>query len=52
MAERISGKVEAIIAGAILVIVLVLFVKYYEPSNNPATQANDGKPAATEKATQ
>jgi hypothetical protein len=51
MREKISGKLETILAGAILVVVLVLFVKYYEPSNATADQAN-GNPAATDKAVQ
>jgi hypothetical protein len=51
MAERISGKVEAIVAGTILVVVLVLFVKYHDGSAPTEPTAN-GKPAATDKAVQ
>ncbi len=51
MAEKISGKLEAIVAGAILVVVLVLFAKYYEPTKGTEPTAN-GKPAATDKSVQ
>ncbi len=52
MREKISGKLETILAGAILVVVLVLFVKYYEPANAPAEPTANGNPAATDKAVQ
>lgn len=46
MAERLGGKVEAAIAAAILVVVGVIFVKYYEPAA-PADSTANGKAPAT-----
>ncbi|MBI3723066.1 hypothetical protein HY251_03790, partial [bacterium] len=47
MAERSGGKIEAAVAGVILVVVVVLFAKYYERGTGPDSAANT-KPAATE----
>lgn len=49
MAERLSGKFEAIIAATILVVVVVLFAKYYEaaPAATPTPETANGKPAST-----
>jgi len=47
MAERIGGKIEAAVAGIILVVVIVLFAKYYERGTGPDSAAN-GKPAVHE----
>ena len=53
MAEKISGKFEAILAGAILVVVLVLFVKYYEPASRAGEQPTaNGNPAVSDKSVQ
>lgn len=52
MAEKISGKLEAVVAGAILVVVLVLFAKYYEPANKGAEPTANGNPTVSDKSVQ
>jgi hypothetical protein len=39
-AKQASGKIEAVIAGAVLVVVIVLFAKYYDKS--PAAPGKTG----------
>ena len=55
MAERLGGKVEAGIAAVILVVVIVLFVKYYEPATAAPTTdstANGKAPPANTRPVQ
>jgi hypothetical protein len=42
MAERIGGKLESVIAAAILVVVAVLFVKYYDHGQSPDSASRSG----------
>lgn len=45
-AKLATGKIEAVVAGTILVVVIVLFAKYYErPTGSSST--NGVKPSAT-----
>jgi hypothetical protein len=46
MAERLGGKVEAAIAATILVVVIVIFAKYYEPAAQADSTANGKAPAS------
>ena len=50
MAERLGGKVEAAIAATILVVVVVIFAKYYEPASANDSTANGKAPATARPA--
>lgn len=47
MVERLGGKIEAGVAAAVLVAVVVLFAKYYEPAAPSQDSTATGRPAAT-----